>query len=283
MPFRSYLYLDEATVDDYLSEAEGGVLNGPYTATDTTSKGKEGGISAKLPGVDVGLSGKRDSSSSREVERTILDTPQSKFARLYKMLTEADGVDPADRLQVLNGFDQPVYNSIRVGEIVEVRGQARLPNWEHFVESFAEMLKLAELMKAVGQDPMADPNVRTTMEGLSMLTSMKATGDTVLIVEPIGSAQYRFVAKLKANSLRRDKADLEAEVTLLGKVQRRLAKPSESIDVFTLSNLKGLEVLAKRQPQKGPRGKVQTPKLTTELDEKVKYPAVEVTPIAIYI
>ncbi len=51
---RSFLYLNEDIVDDYLSQLEGGIIEGPYTTKDTTSKGKEGGVGLnKAPKVGV--------------------------------------------------------------------------------------------------------------------------------------------------------------------------------------------------------------------------------------
>src|SRR6266567_6919402 len=112
---RSFLYLNEDIVDDYLSQLEGGIIEGPYTTKDTTSKGKEGGVGLNIGGASG--SGKGNTGSSSEVQQTIRETPAAKFTRLYDLL------DNEKLLQPLSGFDLVVYGEIQSGEIVEVRGQ----------------------------------------------------------------------------------------------------------------------------------------------------------------
>ena len=76
---RSFLYLDENIVDDYLSQFEGGILEGPYTTTDTTSGSKEGS-----GGVNLGPlqgAGKGALSSSSETTQIFRETPIAKLRK----------------------------------------------------------------------------------------------------------------------------------------------------------------------------------------------------------
>ena len=77
----------------YLSQLEGGIIEGPYTTRDTTSGSKDGGGGFKIGVVEA--SAKGASSSSSEVEQIVRETPVAKFTRLYKLL-EGD-------IQPLNG------------------------------------------------------------------------------------------------------------------------------------------------------------------------------------
>ena len=61
---RRYLYLDGNTVDDYLSQVDGGVIEGSYTSKETSSGSKEGGVSGNFV---IGVSGKLTTDSSTEV------------------------------------------------------------------------------------------------------------------------------------------------------------------------------------------------------------------------
>lgn len=282
MPLRSYLYLDDATVDDYLSEIEGGLLVGTYSATDTTTSGKEGGISAKLPGIDIGLTGKRNASSSLEIQWTIKETAQGKFGRLHQILTDESLLGLEDRLQILNGFDAKIYEGIETGEIIQVEGNARLPKWEHIVRSVSDFKDLAELAQLFGVNPYEDADVRRAVEAVSVLASVKSSEGVTIILEPFGATRFPVVARLKPAYIRRDKEALEARVTLVGKVQRRLQKGQE-IEVFRLAKVRGIETLMKLQePKKGPRGKIVKPNLATKLDEVITFPGLEVTPIAVF-
>lgn len=274
---RSFLYLDDNIVNDYLSQLEGMLLDGSYTTKITTSSGKEGGIGVNIPSVLQG-SAKANDSSLSEVERKILETPQVKFKRLYELL------DDQKKIQTLNGFDESIYNQIQIGEFIEVKGNAKLPQWEDLAKAFSGISDLAEVMKALGQDPLADPQANQAFQGLTALTSMKNQEDTVLIVTPFGSPKFKFVARLDATQLKRRKEDLKSEVTLFGKVQRRLAK-NETIDVFRLiPELSSLQNLS--QPTNRANRRQDTKKGTattlSPIDEIIKYPAMQIQPIAIY-
>lgn len=285
MPLRSFLYRDDDTIDDFLSQIEGGIVEGAYTEKDTRTSGKEGGLSAKLPGTGFGVSGKGNTGKSIETERQILDNSQAKFARLYRYLTDGELLDAEDRLTVMNGFDLPVYEGLRVGEIIEVRGIGALPGWEHMKQAVADFQGTIELMKAFGQDLTADPENQKILNQMTQLAAMSSGESTYLTVKPIGAPNIKIVAKLDSAKLHgRPKSALEAEVTILGKVQRRLQK-NEKIDVVRLlPHLKGFEHLLKSgQPKKGPRGRIETPKTDSPIDEFIPYPAVEVLPIAIYL
>src|SRR6266567_64450 len=185
---RSFLYLDENIVDDYLAQFEGGVLEGPYSTQDTTTgvKGGGAGIKAWVAEGNANVS----SSSSSVVSQTIRETPVAKFTRLYDLLKIEDLIQP------LNGFDAAVYGQIEPGEIVEVRGDAKLPQWEHLTKVISDFSGLIEVMKAVGQDPLVDDDSNQAYQGFSALIAKKAQEDTELIIAPLGSPKFKFVTKL---------------------------------------------------------------------------------------
>ncbi len=272
---RSFLYLDENIVDDYLSQLEGGILEGPYTTTDTTTGSKEGSGGLKI-GVLEG-SGKGASSSSSVVAQTIRETPVTKFTRLYTLLENEGAIQP------LNGFDLDVYNQIQLGEIVEVRGNAKLPQWEHLTKAMSDLSSLIEIMKAVGQDPFVDNDDSQAYQGFSELITKKAQEDTELIIAPIGSPQFKFVAKLDTARILRRKEELETEVTILGKVRRKLSE-RETIDIFRIApRLNQLENLNRVQRRSMGKGKNKLPSTDTPLDEVIKYPAMQLQAIAVYL
>ncbi|SRR5579875_442156 len=271
---RSFLYLDENIVDDYLSQLEGGVLEGPYTTKDTSTGSKEGGGGVKIGLLEANAKG--GAFSSYEVAQTIRETPVAKFTRLYKLLQQDEG-----GIQTLNGFDLAIYDQIEPGEIVEVRGNAKLPSWEHLSNVVSGFSDLLEVMKAVGQDPLDDAT-NQAYQGISALVAKKAQEDTELIIVPIGSPHFKFVARLDKAKILRRKEELEAEVTILGKVRRKLAE-RETIDIFRVApRLNELEHLNRTQRRAMNKNKGKFASTDTPIDEVIKYPAMEIQPIAIY-
>lgn len=269
---RSFLYLNEDIMDDYLSQLEGGIIEGSYTTKDVTSKGKEGGAGLNIAGVSG--SGKGNTASSSEIQQTIRETPAAKFTRLYDLL------EKEELIQHLSGFDLVVYEDIQAGEIVEVRGMAKLPKWEHLTKEVSGLSGLVDMMKALGLDPFdGDATNMAAYEGFTTLIEKKAKEDIEVIISPIGSPDIKFVASLDGTHLRRKKDDLEAEMTILGKVRSKLEK-NEKIDIFRLApRLEEIQHLSRDQRH---NAKKKAQRTDSPLDEFVKYPALRVQPIAIY-
>ncbi|GHO88309.1 DUF6414 family protein [Dictyobacter formicarum] len=269
---RHFFYLNESIVDDYLSQLEGGLQEGPYTTKEVKS-GNKGGSAGTKYFIEANINA--GSSTSSETTQTIRETPTAKFNRMYSLLQENE----EEIIHPLSGFDQAVYDQIEPAEIVEVRGIAKLPQWEKIAKAVNDTSGLLDIMKALGQDPFADPGALEAYQGITGIMNSKSQDDTVLIIAPIGSPKFKFVTKLEASYIRSKKEEFETEVTILGKVTRRLAK-GEKIDIFSvLPDVDALQNLNRAQRRQAGKNKTST---ETPLDEKVGYPAIQIQPIAIY-
>lgn len=172
MPLRTFLYLDDEAASDFLSQVEGGVVEGAYTEKDTMTSGKEGGLSFSVPGTSIGASAKGNRASAIETQRQISDNPQAKFARLYRFLTDEVTLDEEDRLTVLNGLDMKSYEGIQVGEIIEVRGAGTLPQWEHLKRAITDFQGVIGLAKAFAQDLTSNPESQATLNQMTQLAAV---------------------------------------------------------------------------------------------------------------
>lgn len=181
---------------------------------------------------------------------------------------------------MLSGFDRDIYDTVQVGEIVEVRGSSHLPKWEHFVSAYSSISQWLPIMKALGHATISELDSQMIDSVMSNLANKKEHDDAVLTVEPTGAPKFPFVARLKLSNIRLGRDRLEGQVTMVGKIQRRLDR-GQKIEVFRLANIEGLEAFLRSQQKNGPRGKIQRSQLS-DLDEIVSYPAFEVTPIAIF-
>jgi len=103
-----------------------------------------------------------------------------------------------------------------------------------------------------------------------------------LIVNAIGSPKFVFVAKLDRTRIIRRKDELEAEVTILGKVSRKLAK-NETLDIFRIApRLDQFRDLNRLQRRSAGKGQSKIPSTDTPFDEVVKHPAIQIQTIAVY-
>jgi hypothetical protein len=126
---RQFLHLDEALVDQFLAQLEGGVA-GDEAQRLHEHRGKERGGEAGVAafGARAGLKAGGTSGSEEEIERTIQQTSESKFARLYDMLEAQGAIDWLERV------DAQIWDQLRRGAIVELEASisvstlARLTN-----------------------------------------------------------------------------------------------------------------------------------------------------------
>ncbi len=213
-----------------------------------------------------------DLLSQLENNAIVPNNTLNKFVRLYGKLTEQKMV------QQLVSLDQSVYNDIQPGQIIEIRGKARLSLWEERADTITAIAGFSDWWKSVtGRDPWNAPDARQAYQGMTSLAAKK-TEDIIIIVTPFNSPRFQFVAKLDARQVKCQKEELKTEVTLLGMVQRRLAV-GETIDVFRLiPEIGSLENLNRAQR----RNVKKNSPTVSPVDEIIKYPAVNIYPFAIY-
>ncbi|SRR6266568_4137855 len=211
--------------------------------------------------------------SQLEVEINTSNNAINRFVWLYAALARQN------MLQQLVKLNQGAYNDIQPGQIIEMSGRARISQWEEITDTFATIAGLSEMMKMVtGEDPWKAPDARQAYQGMTSLAAMKKPEETIIIITPLDAPRFQFVAKLDTLHMNCRKEDLKTELTVLGMVQRRLSV-GETIDVFRLlPELGSLESMNRAQ-----RRKVKKNSSTiSPVDEIIKYPAVNIYPIAIY-
>ncbi len=270
----SFIYRDNETVNDFLSQLEGAISEGAYTSKFTATGGKSGNASVNAKIVDAGFSG--TTSTVSETSQTFRETPAWRFNHLYKLLEQ----EPK-RVQFLSQFDQRKYDDLHTGQIVELRARIRRTAWEHVIEELEELEKLANLGQKMGfYDPSQDPATKQMIDQIAELKATMAPKETLIIATIPTAPAFKFIAKLKDEMLLRKKSDLETEALILGKIERKLEKNDKPIDVFRL--IPRFAALQKVNRQKRRQLQKQSSP-GTEYDESIKYPAIELLPVAIYL
>jgi hypothetical protein len=188
-----------------------------------------------------------------------------------------------ERLQVIVAADTGTFKQIAVGEIIELRGVGRLPQWEHLQQDMASVQNFSKLAEKFGVDIHADPSVTQMLGQMDALTAVANEEEFVLMVKPEGAPEFTVFTKLlTANMLRDNKLLLENEITIVGKVIRQLATGQKQDVVHLIPRLDALNNLNKKGKGSGPRGRIERPKTSTPLDETIKYPALELSTVAVF-
>jgi len=271
---RSFIYRDDDTVDEFISQLEGDILEGTYTSKITETGGKSGNVNVGLHGLGAGIGG--NTSTTSETSQTLRRTPAWRFSHLYKLLEQ----DPK-QVQFLSQFNQNKYDELNVGQIVELRARLRRIAWERVMEELEELIKYVNLGQKMGlYDPSKDKEAQQIIDQFPNLKATTAPEETLVIATIAAAPAFKFVVKLKDEKLLRKKSALETEALILGKIERKLEKNDKPIDIFRLvPRLAALQKLSRQQ-----RRQLQKQSSSgTEFDESVKYPAIELFPVAIYL
>jgi hypothetical protein len=224
---------------------------------------------------------KAGSANSQEINQTLTETPATRFSRLHKILTGST-LDEEDRLQVIKAADVETFKQIKVGEIIELRGVGRLPQWEHIQQELADIQRFSKLAQAFGVDVNADPAVRQMLGQVDTLTEAANEREIVFMVRPHGAPDFTVFTKLFVVNLIQDKLLLENEVTIVGKVIRQFASGQKEDVLHLVPRLDAMNGMSKKGKGNGPRGRVERPKTTLQLDETIKYPALELNTVAVF-
>lgn len=276
---RSFMYLDESILNDFLAQIEGGLLDGSITEKVTKTKGMGGSLKLGIPPFVGSVGG--NSSATHEFERQIMDAAPARFQRLYSYLETYDLVHPLDN------FDLATYSGLNMHEIVEVRGSAKVPTWDELSKEVPELQQLETLeqqrpllIEAAGVDDHIW-EFQAALDEYDRLRELKASIETLLIIEPLYTHYFRFIAKLTPKFLLRKDQYPPIGITILGKIMWKL-EDNETLDVMQLvspttqlGSLKRDHSLINAHPNGGFDKLISTASI-------IRYPEIQLLPIALY-
>jgi hypothetical protein len=259
---REYAYFDRQKVEDFLSSIENGLTRERRETKSKINAEVKGKVYFGVIGAEGGLGHK-----STELQELKASTDASLFQRLYTHLEKQKFI------QVLEKIDSKNFEQIKEGSILELIGEIELLKMEIIMDLFAIYSKF------FGSKQMEENNQRQI---LSLLNIIQQYGINIKII--LQDKSYNIVATLIREKLRVPKQNLNGKYKVLCRVQRKLKK-GETFDIFSFAP--GIK-LPEEVIQKMIVGWNQDKNLVTLLgslkieDFRISYPAIIVTPIAIY-
>jgi hypothetical protein len=201
-------------LDDYLATLEGHTFDGPLDRKEVKKKGKGGKAGYKV------VEGQLTSESAVETKQKFTVTDAAKFQHFYSL------IEDQELIRVIDLFDGEYWAGIEKGDLLEIEARLRVPEILSIIQVADEVTPLLDVLKMVGEDPLADPDSKAALEGISSLSRTIETKPIPLIFETISTPGYSFACNLPRQFMRCPIQDLEGEATVFAKVIRLIPKGS---------------------------------------------------------
>jgi hypothetical protein len=165
---RRFLYLDTELTSEFLAQVDQGVFTEEEQRDVVKGNRKLGGdVRAGLGPLGVGVEATRGSSGEAEATRTLRQTPESAFARLFEVLSSSGDV------QWLEVLDDEAWRQLHRGEIVEVESVVSVSSIAKFTTLADQVTPLMDAMEAFGEA--VDAGTRTAITTMSSLRELFGT------------------------------------------------------------------------------------------------------------
>ncbi len=260
---KSFLYLNESALSDYVSALEGGVRE---TVGDRRKDSRGAHGKAGVGGFGGG------GESNHEAEQTVsmTDSPPAQFERLMRLV----GADPeaAGWVEILDPDTE--LPQLLTGALIDIECDIQIPTFvgmlnrsSGLIDTMKSLSALSDLMPAGSAVP--DPQQVEMAEKLTDLM-----GDKVMIVGMPDSDTWTITGQLLPTHQRVETEDLEGDVRVVGKVKRRI-RAGESHSLMALPGASLMNREKRREmSRKGP---------SSESDDSwVRGPALILDILAIY-
>lgn len=264
MILRDFLFLDTDRLSNYLSVLEGYVEE-EIEETETEKKQIDGKLSVHFAETG-GLS-----EQTKETKRKFSVTIAGQFQKLYELL------DDQDSLKYLDLFDMGFWEKLERGEVVEIQANIRIPTILLQLQQTQNIAPYIDLMRMIGQDPLADPKTSEAMTGMTALNETIEDKPVPIIFTAISTPGYQFFTELPRKYLQSTLEELQGEAMVLGKIHRFVGKGKKE-KVFSITpELDSFIGMSRKQ-----RRAMKSSKKSDDLTESIRGPAIILTAIAVY-
>lgn len=264
---RKFLYIDKEFINDSL----GMILGEEYETTivEKISSKLGGNINAGVDAVNGG--GQIGREKNIETTKKVIVTDAIKFQQLY------EEIQYSQENKIYYDYITPeIWESFEKDDIIEIVVNLELPKLitlANTVNALKDMATIVE--KITGETYINDKDLKKVDSVVELAESEK--GEKIpCLMKFNNQKKYSIVGYLEKDNLKVDLSKLQGEVTVLCKINRRLAE-NENLSLSNLENT--LKSIPQNREQRR-KNKITMPK---EISDIVKSPAIIVVPIAIYL
>lgn len=209
MKLRSYLYVNQRLVDDYLSAIEGSLYEEEHVRTQNRIS-QNTAVEAGLP--LTGTSGKINSDDGKTSEKTLKVTYAAKLKKVVDFLNKEK------ELNEIENLDEDALNCLKREDFIEVFVNMRPSKMQNLVES---LKKITNMFSSMGSLlPMSNTD-RETIEQMKALGEMKEQvddGTCQVVFNPDGNENISLVGQLEKEFLLEPMEKINKQCYVLCKV-----------------------------------------------------------------
>lgn len=270
-----FMYLDDQKVTMFTSMLEGGLAVQSTRSRKQVSK-KSGGITLGLPMFPAfALGGGLESSSGEETMETRKENEYSRFVKLLSLLSQGDNIT------VIDNLDDQTHRSLKAGQFLAVTGETTVSPVETLLGKLAELVgQLPEVTQDVEDKDSFQLAMKWVLRGVKK-------GITIFIYTS-EDWKYRFVSTLVPQGLKGSLTELPSRFTTFGRISRILGQ-NETVDLIAkflgdlrLPQEERARLVKGFQLPEEEAGMFGVPTTIEDRDTMVRYPAIVLTPVAIY-
>ncbi|GAB3742580.1 DUF6414 family protein [Nocardiopsis nanhaiensis] len=259
-----FLYLNSPLCEQFLAQIENGLYDGE---SEREVKGREfkGEANVDVPFLKGG--GGASDSRETEVSRTRRQTPESRFNRLEAAAKDSNDNSFSD----ISEHSSRLYGKLRSKQLVSADCYLDIPPIGQALSQIDEIKGFFDLMKTFAPESI-NKDDEASITGMSKLS--KTMGGKLVCTGEVGDHNPKLVFKLGREHMRVDIPDLEGDVTVFGKVQRKWPEGEN----FPLISVPGLDMVNRR----GRRSIIANCKNEDNDGMVIEGPGVTLSVVAIY-
>lgn len=257
---RHYVYLNTKILNDYLSSFG---LN--YSIESSISKTQNKGNFA----FDKFMKAGKEKETSEEIHRNYIASESANFDSLYKLLSENNV------LKYYEVFDDESWNDIQRNNILETLVKIEIPKLSSMSQAVSDMKPLIDSLAKFSDEMQVDNKTQAGINMLDNLNTVKYSKEIDVKLLLADDSKFKFWGTLKTNFLLVDRAELDDEFYVVGKVIKKLNKGQ-------FEKLSPMEIFKAFAFNKQTRQQLNNAKIPKEFIDKINYPAAKLDILAIY-
>ncbi len=264
MDLKSYLYINQRLVDDYLSAIDGSIYEEEVVHSKQSTMQKAD-IADGLP--CTGTMG------NMSVNDKVLKEKKLKITYAAKIKRIVDYLRVNNQLQEIEELNSKILNTLKRDNFIEIIVNVRFSKTQQMVESMKKFEKIFSSLKNMIDSSVNDEIIFSQIQDISTMKDTVDGGVCQLVFIPDGQEEVSLIAQLEKEFLLEPIEKINKQCHVLCKVQRRI-KDGEEVEIDSLlAGMEGFKTFIENQES------LTNP---TEIKDVVKAPGAFVLPIAIY-